>query len=235
MNAGFHRRQLFIALSMVLTLAVSAIIVGEALVPKKRFHGRLSELLPKESELDGWKVRVRRVEESIERERVVQDMLEFDDAVFVDYSRNSVRISIYVAYWSPGRVSSHWVASHTPDVCWVQQGWRCLFRGTRNLGLRTRHALLVEFRTFQLNEQVEHVIFCHLVGGRTETYDGRGPLPTRSRDFLDRLILLQWSRPDAEQFFVRISSNRPLEEFAETPPVHTLLHGLSSLYATVEP
>lgn len=230
-----YRHWVLFLLGAVLTLGLVTAVVGSVRVQRQRFYGRLSELLPKESDLDGWHVRVRRLAESIEMERLTKELLAFDDAVFVDILRGDTRVSIYLAYWRPGTVSSHWVASHTPDLCWLQSGWQCLLRDTQNIGREMSSTLAMEHRTFRLNEQVEHVVFCHLVDGRPQTYDGVGPRPARLRDFLDRVTSRQWTRPDAEQFFIRISSNQPLTDFAQTSPVQFLLQRLAAVNSQVNP
>ena len=43
----------------------------------------------------------------------------------------------------------------------------------------------------------------------------------------------RWFRQREEQFFVRISSNRPLGEFKDTPPVQVFLRRLSAELATM--
>lgn len=230
-----YRHWVLLVLGVVLTLGLFAAVVGSARVQHPKFHGRLSELLPKESDLNGWQVRVRRFAESIEMERFTRELLLFDDAVYVDFLRGDMRVSIYLAYWRPGTVSSHWVASHTPDTCWVYGGWQCLLRDTKSIGREMSASFVMEHRTFRLNEQVEHVVFCHLVDGRPQTYVGVGPLPSRLRDFLDRLNSRQWRRPDTEQFFIRISSNRPLADFAQTSPVQILLQRIADVNSQVHP
>src|SRR5690606_27133761 len=42
-----------------------------------------------------------------------------------DYISGPLRLSVYVAYWEPAKMSSRLVAGQTPDVCWVGAGWTC--------------------------------------------------------------------------------------------------------------
>jgi hypothetical protein len=78
----------------------------------------------------------------------------------------------------------------------------------------------MEHRIFQLGGQTEHVVFCHVVGGRALSY-GTGGLPPWYGFLSD--LWARGFRQREEQFFLRISSNRPMEEFRETEPVTILL------------
>jgi hypothetical protein len=83
----------------------------------------------------------------------------------------------------------------------------------------------MEYRTFRLQGQQENVIFCHLVGERSMSYGTRTVPPWHAplSDLFKRGI-----RQRDEQIFLRISSNRPLEEFRNTPPVQIFLARLAS-------
>ena len=78
----------------------------------------------------------------------------------------------------------------------------------------------MEYRVFQLGGQTEYVVFCQLVNGCVFLYGNHGRPPWYG--FLADLWALGL-RQREEQLFLRISSNRPLEEFRETEPVTILL------------
>jgi hypothetical protein len=86
--------------------------------------------------------------------------------------------------------------------------------------VETVHALVMEHRVFQLDELTEHVVYSHIVGGRVLHYGGRGTPPWYT--FLQDIVARGF-RQREEQFFLRISSNRPLAEFKDTEPVTILL------------
>ena len=56
----------------------------------------------------------------------VEKVLNYDEAVYREYSRAGESFGVYVAYWGPGKMPTRLVASHTPDRCWTENGWRCL-------------------------------------------------------------------------------------------------------------
>jgi hypothetical protein len=80
--------------------------------------------------------------------------------------------------------------------------------------------LPMEYRVFQFDGQTEYVVFDQIVGGRSMSY-GTGGLPPWYGFLSD--LWTRGFRQREEQFFLRISSNRPLAEFKDTEPVTILL------------
>jgi len=244
MNA---RRVIGRSLVAVLAVAVGLIVIGGMRPRERTFTGTLKELVPQADEVAGWAVAYHPVAETAELQKATAEMLNYDDAVYAIYTRGEMRISVYAAYWSPGKMSNRLIAGHTPDVCWVGSGWVPLKAetGSRSVQIgdfhhetRERHengnsgaearldkaatapVLPMEHRVFQLGEQTEYVVFCQVVGGRALSY-GTGGLPPWYGFLSD--LWARGLRQREEQFFLRISSNRPLEEFRETEPVTILL------------
>jgi hypothetical protein len=231
-------------IAALLVAAVGFVVLGEALKPKQSFTGALQGTFPSAGELSEWSVRFLPVAESAEMQRAVGEMLNFDQAAYAQYINGPTEVSLYAAYWSPGKMSHRLIAVHTPDVCWLGAGWE------RMEGYQTRLELLVgqwratraaqrpelkvteslnlqpvgrfpwEYRKFRLAERTEYVVFLHLVGGRALGYGVEGVPPWYSviGDLLDRGL-----RQREEQFFVRISGNRPLPELLATEPVRQFL------------
>jgi len=231
-------------LAALLALAVGAMMVGPAMAPSRSFHGALQATFPTAAQLSEWKTQFLPVAESAEMQRAVAEMLNFDQAAFARYTQGSVEVSLYAAYWSPGKMSHRLIAGHTPDVCWVGAGWeRVEARQTslRESGIRVgaglprqggeaaaaapveRLALAGtpwEYRKFTVPGRTEDVVFLHLVGGRAMSYGVQGAPPWYSM-FLD--LAARGLRQREEQFFVRISGNRPLAELLVTEPVRLFL------------
>lgn len=162
--------------------------------------------------------------DSLEMKRALSEQLNYDDAIFVNYYQPGIRISIYVAYWAPERMSQRLVAGHTPDVCWVAGGWKSVTKhidraivndGTTQLNL--------ERRLFIKNERKEYLVFSHIVGGQVSSYqhDLRSPLYA----FVSELFTKGF-RQREEQLFIRISSDRPFEEFRFSAPVSQFIDQL---------
>lgn len=224
--------KLNIAVMAVLLAAVGACLMRTSAIAEREFQERVKTLFPDADDVPGWNVRLRRVAESIEMERVTKELLEFDDCEYVDYERGDTRISVYAAYWKPGKIDSRWVASHTPDVCWAAQGWTCRFRACRALPHRfdCDKTVSLEYRLFELGTQSEYVVFCHFAGGRAITYNGIGLAPRRGEILASFLRTGKLEKRDDEQLFIRISSNEPLTNLEDIAPVRAFLSAICVSY-----
>jgi hypothetical protein len=196
---------------LVLALAVGLVMTGMSQSPP-RFTGEFDRLVPGAEEARGWQVEDLPIAGTPEAQRMVDELLNFDQAVFRTYARGDLRISIYLAYWRPGKMQPKDIGRHTPDSCWVLSGWKRTAMHTReDLRLKDgRRVRLTEHRTFVAQNQVEHLVFWHVIEEATHSYrtGGRPPWHWLVTDSLRRGL-----NQKPEQFFLRISSNRPLEGF----------------------
>jgi hypothetical protein len=55
-----------------------------------------------------------------------EKVLNYDEVVNREFSRGAETFSVYVAYWGAGKMPTRLVASHTPDRCWTENGWKCV-------------------------------------------------------------------------------------------------------------
>lgn len=111
---------------LVLLTGLALVLLGTRPPPPRTFQGSVKDLLP-DPELvarAGWKVDFQPIADTPEMKAKVDELLNYDDAVFTVYTKGSERLSVYIAYWAPGKMSHRLVAGHTPDVCWVGAGWR---------------------------------------------------------------------------------------------------------------
>ena len=84
---------------------------------------KLGELLPRS--LPGWTGRDEPLGPNEVTRTAVERTLNYDDFVFRVFERGDLQVGLYVAYWAAGRMPLQKVASHTPDRCWTENGWRC--------------------------------------------------------------------------------------------------------------
>jgi hypothetical protein len=193
----------------------------------------LANLLP--SKIEGWTAKDQPIAESEEMKKAVGELLNYDDALFRTYSQGPVTFSVYIAYWKPGKMSPRLVATHTPDVCWVGNGWKCTARDLNYFIPRfepepmSRQQALKSFPpaqagTYELNGDVQHVLFWHIHNGKIVNYaTGRQPpLWAPLSDLWREGLNLR-----GEQFFIRISSNVPAETFARTIAFHRVINALA--------
>jgi len=220
--------------ALVLAAAVVLIVYGSTRPLVRTFHGDLAALLPEAP--PGWTRTLRPIADTPEMQRAVGELLNYDDGVFADYTRGTDRLSVYIAYWTPGRMSHRLVAGHTPDVCWVGAGWRCTERGTlspqvSSFSPQVPPLPVAEARTFTFKDTTEYVWFWHLVGGAPKSY-GTGFTAPWHAPLTD--MLARGLQQREEQFFIRLSAPAPLDDPALQPLLDTVLRALPLLPAKPE-
>tara|TARA_Y200000002_G_scaffold212208_1_gene175094 strand:- start:16040 stop:16582 length:543 start_codon:yes stop_codon:yes gene_type:complete len=168
--------------------------------------------------------------ESPESSARISEFLNFDDALFRTYSNGRIHVGVYVAYWSPGKASYRWAGAHTPDTCWVQNGWACNERqysipfSNKNVAFE-----LAEFGVYEKEGKTQQVYFWHLVGGHAYSYkqnDGHNIFAALI-DIKSHGLNLR-----KEQFFIRLSSNADIVTLKKMPAFGTILESLASLGLT---
>lgn len=138
----------------------------------------------------------------------------------------SRELVIYVAYWRAGQAPVSLVASHTPDACWPGAGWEAVPIPQTSVGLTVAQRRLpdAEQRVFRSGGQPFNVWFWHLHGGK--------PIAFRDPYSATELLRYAWRygfQRDADQLFVRISSNRPWSEVEQSPVLREFFERASKL------
>jgi hypothetical protein len=193
--------------------------------PAPTLEQPLKEIFP--DELAGWKIEDHEMAESPESSARISEFLNFDDALFRTYEKGRVYLGLYVAYWKPGTASYRWAGAHTPDTCWVLNGWTC---SDRQYGVpfsnKNTEFQPAEFGVYEKDGIAQNVYFWHLVGGESMTYDQKG-----TPEIFGALIDIREHGLNLrqEQFFIRLSSNRDLETLKKQPEFRQILNGLENI------
>lgn len=223
----------------VFTVGVGAMVfllgVGITVVYKFRDKAvpRYEKLLAQiPSAAEGWDIEDMPIASSIEMQKAVNELLNYDEAVFRQYTKNGRTLTVYAAYWRPYRFHPRLISVHTPDVCWVGNGWT-IKRANYNYGvsLSDGRAWHAQERAFEANGEPMNVIYWHILDGRLSGY-AEGPAST-SRSFLDSL------RNDlrhgaGEQFFIRISSPQPWSSWVDDPLYQQILDTFAPVLKATE-
>ena len=138
-----------------------------------------------------------------------------------------IQFTVYIAYWSAGQASVSRVASHTPDACWPGAGWtpRPLIDAQQTPGLPGRKIATGEHRLFQNDSGYrQNVWFWHILDGRVLNYRDPYSVPA-----LLKIALQYGFRRQGDQFFIRISSNKPWRTLADEPLVDEIMTHLATL------
>jgi hypothetical protein len=189
----------------------------------------LASLIPET--VPGWKTRDVPLGSTEFLSNEVEKVLNFDEAVSREFSRGGESFGLYVVYWSAGKMPVRLVASHTPDRCWTESGWRCLamkFKQQETLdGVPLQPA---EWRLFSppVSGPPVYVLYWHLVDGRTYDFGGRfNSIPDPMRWWKD--VFQQAALGNREQYFIRLTSTQPLENLWSDPGFAAVLRSLGHL------
>lgn len=162
----------------------------------------------------------------------VEKTLRFEDWFYREYRSSRGLVSVYIAYWGPGKMPTQLVASHTPDRCWSSAGWNCeeLKHHVPLVGLRAG-----EWRIFRApNGELAYVQYWHMIGDEVYDYGERfNRVPSVWRWWRD--AAMEALRPPAEQYFVRVSADQPFERFADDPGWQELIGALARLGLVAAP
>jgi hypothetical protein len=189
---------------------------------------QLAKMIP--TELPGWEGRELPLADTEEGRIAVSNSLQFDQHVSRIYTRGKVSISIYVAYWEPNKVPPRLVGVHTPDTCWIMNGWACTKR-VRAVPLKlidSTSLMPAEVGTYTFAGTVQYVYFWHLVDGHVYAYEQEGP-PSFSTIRAQLEDLKFGFRQRREQYFIRIASNQPWYDIWLNPGVQELFGALARL------
>jgi hypothetical protein len=218
---------------LLFILAAAALLGGLSLrvyfalvpPPKPTLDGLLSDIVPEE--LNGWKIIDQDMAESPESSERISDFLNFDDALFRIFKKGDTFVGLYIAYWLPGKASYRWAGAHTPDTCWVQNGWTRLDRKYcipfENEETPFQPA---EFGIYEKDGSTQNVYFWHLVGGEAFGYEQEG-----GHNIFAALLDIKKYGLDLrnEQFFIRLSSNKKVEELKKVGGFNQILDSLNEI------
>jgi hypothetical protein len=144
----------------------------------------------------------------------VDTILGFSDYRYREFRSSEGDFSVYLVYWKSRSRHFTDVGMHAPDNCWVSNGFVMAPKLCNvNFSLPDGRVLWpAQARVFNANGQTISVIYWHLLAGETIDYKNYG----NGRTFgfiLDNLGHF-WSGTK-EQYFLRISSSLPLENWSE--------------------
>ena len=208
-----------IALLLILGLQAYFVLVPP---PEQTFHGKLENVIP--GNLSGWKTQDLDIADTPEASARISEFLNFDNAIFRVFTRGDTSVGLYIAYWSPGKTSYRWAGAHTPDTCWVVTGWNCT---KREYSSPFQHGDLpfqpAEYGIYETKTDKQHVYFWHLVGNEAYAYKQKG-VPNVFGALID--IRHHGLNLRKEQFFIRLSSNKTIDQLKKIEGFSAILDSL---------
>ncbi|MGE9293099.1 MAG: exosortase C-terminal domain/associated protein EpsI [Puniceicoccales bacterium] len=218
--------------ALIIICAVVALFLGGALLyqqviwaPAQTEDVDLSTAVP--SELPGWTIEDHELADSEEMQDRVEEILQFTQALFRSYRKGDTEIAVYIAYWEPRTMPVRMVQAHTPDICWVRNGWEVEdSEFSVQLDAEGMPLKPAEFRIMTKDPALQYVYYWHTVGDRiyvnriVGTWDRWDPIKSLFKFGLNQR---------REQFFIRLSSNHPFEEIWDNPDFQLILKDLAKL------
>lgn len=173
----------------------------------------------------GYEVKNLPIATSQEMQRAVDEMLNYDDCVYREYVGGGQDFTVYAAYWTPRKFHPRLIAIHTPDVCWVVNGWKLVLADynyeAHQSGTRLWPA---QYRVFTANDLPTYVLYWHIVDGRLSGY-ASGP-SSHSNSFFSS-VWKDLASGVGEQFFIRISSSRPVKDWEKSALYAEIINAFS--------
>jgi hypothetical protein len=222
-----RRRSALLIAGGVLILAVAVIL--QAWPHPKTIHvpreQPLTEYLPKNA--GDWKGADQAMAGTEALEGRVEEILRYDEAVLRKYTKDSREFTVYISYWSPGKIPSREVAFHIPDKCWVFAGWKRQFLDTayecKVDGLTLPYG---QYRIFDSEGGRQHVLYWHLYDGNVILYNA-GDSPDNLSMLTD--LLKRGIHQRGEQYFIRVASSSPLAELWSDPGFQEVMSKVAGL------
>lgn len=206
----------------ILLVAAGSQIFGLANERKNLVSPDVAALIPQR--LAGWVVEDKPIADSPEMQRAVSEVLNFDSAVFRIYRRGNEEISVYMAYWLPGKIHPQGVDAHTPDICWPNNGWKMTkLPALDDQKLESGRSLAVpNNRRFMAGGQDLTVLFWHINGHQIRQSfgvfeEGMGILERTKRRVYQ--VWTSVTTPAQQQLFIRISSNQDITKQLNEQPI----------------
>jgi hypothetical protein len=193
-------------------------------------HEKLLSELP--AVVEGWVVKDMPIASSVEMQKAVSELLNYDEAIFREYSKNGKTLTVYAAYWRPYRFHPRLISVHTPDICWVGNGWTMKSTNSNyGVSLSEGRAWHAQERVFEVGGSQMNVIYWHILDGRLSGYaEGSNSIQT---SFLKEL-LNDLKHGAGEQFFIRISSPQPWASWVDDPLYRQILDTFAPVLKATE-
>ena len=211
------KKIIFILIFIFLLIGASVQYMGLSRARDNLSPPDLGGLIPQE--IPGWVIEDKPIAESPELMNKVEQILNFDSAVFRSYKQGDLEISVYIAYWLPGKVPVSIVDAHTPDICWVANGWQMeRLSALADYPMKSGTRISIpNYRKFHMKFSSDpiSVIYWHFDGQHLREQKSRreGAMSSmeRVKNRLAHFRNIIFS-PPAQQVFIRISSNKEISQ-----------------------
>lgn len=196
-------------------------------------EGRLKTAIP--YEMDGWASKDSGLGDTEEVQRAAEKVLNVTDYVNRTYSKNGTDFTVYIAYWKPDTMEIHRASSHSPDRCWVANGWKNIDskkKEFKSLDIGDEKLLGGSSRAYTLPTEMgivkRYVWYWHIVDGFPYNYGKSDNFTPTFSNWL-KGVFSAAIKGMPEQYFVRVDSSVPLENLKSDPGFIKVMKALGKL------
>lgn len=202
--------------------------------PKATDH--LKQSIP--ATLDGWTSKDLPLGPTEEAVRSAEKILGSNEYLNREYTSvdGSKSFVVYIAYWEAGKANGRVVTDHTPDKCWVLNGWENDKSKARsdvvleadNMKLIPAFYRRMTFKNFSTPVE-RFVCFWHMMDGVRYDYGESGTIFNAfSFEYLKNLLISTF-KGAPEQYFIRVDSSQDILTLKEDKDFQKIVKSLGKL------
>ena len=168
--------------------------------------------------------------------RASESLLSVSDYLNRNYTLSDGRtVSLYISYWKPTKETLERATTHTPDRCWIKNGWQCNPQ-TRRLSdivkVGDRELLPARYGEYSIKAPDEsvytrYVWYWFVADGKIYEYSGSNYIPSLSQWVRNALKSATADAP--EMYFVRVDADFPLDRIRHNADFQKLLDYLGKM------
>lgn len=144
--------------------------------------------------------------------------------------------TVYISYWARGLADPRLAASHTPDRCWVSNGWKNYLDKAKYeypVKIDGKDFIPAYYRELSVDtiggSNYRYVIFWHTVDGERYDYGtGNTMFNAGAYNYIRNIFVSNFGTPP-EQYFIRVDSDIPIEKLMPDKGFKEVLSGLGKL------
>ncbi len=172
--------------------------------------------------------------------RATEKILNVSDYLNREYTLSSgKKLTLYISYWEPAKDPIEQASTHTPDRCWVNNGWTCNEQTRRlsdtitikDFNKKLKPARYGEY-TFKRDNDIykpyiRYVWYWFLVDGKVYEFTKKNYAPSPYLWLKNTLTYMNQKAP--EMYFIRIDTDFPIDELRNDLEFNQLLKYLGEM------
>ena len=231
-------RYINIFVGLVVAIAIYFLFFAYSTQPKSapKATDHLKKVIP--ASLDGWTSKDIPLGPNEEAVRAAEKILGSNEYFNKEYTSSDGTKSfvVYIAYWEAGKANGRVVTDHTPDKCWILNGWendKSKARSDVVLKVDDMKLIPAFYRRMiykNFSTPVERfVCFWHMMDGERYDYgDSATFFNAFSFEYLKN-VLLSTFRGAPEQYFIRVDSSQDILTLKEDKEFQKIIKALGKL------